>query len=74
MPDEKKIVKCPDCEKDHDMATGGRCASCGLDLEYVFERYRTNKAIRKMEQADAEEAAKTKKTEPPAKREFRLKD
>jgi endogenous inhibitor of DNA gyrase (YacG/DUF329 family) len=61
MPDNKRKVICPECEKDVEIVDGeGECPNCGLDVGWVLEKHRRDKAVAKLAAREEEEAPKPK--------------
>lgn len=48
MPEEKKVV-CPECDKEVQLKDGV-CPECGLDVAWVQEKVRRDKAVEKLKQ------------------------
>ncbi len=45
----EKTVKCPECDKDVKLTDGeGTCANCGLDVGWVVEKARRERAVRRL--------------------------
>jgi len=64
MPESVKTkVVCPECSTEVELVDGeGRCSKCRLDVGYVVEKRRVDRAIKKM---DDEE---NKEKEPPRRK------
>lgn len=64
MPEPKKVkLICPECDKEVELVDGeGVCGNCNLDVGWVVEKRRRDRAIRKMdEREEGETRPKTKK-------------
>jgi len=57
----KKIVQCPECETDVNLAETSECQKCGLNVGRVMERHRLDKALQKIREREEKDAAKDKK-------------
>ena len=56
MPDTKKSVLCPECDKDVELVNGeGTCGNCGLDVGWVYEKRRRDKALDKVKEREEQE-------------------
>ena len=56
MTDVKRKVVCPECDKEVELVNGeGSCAACGLDVGWVLEKRRRDKAIEKLKQREEAE-------------------
>lgn len=65
MPEVKRIkVICPECEKEVELSDGeGVCGNCGLDVGWVMEKRRRDKAVKKLEEREEKESpTKNKKS------------
>jgi hypothetical protein len=64
MPEPKKVkLICPECDKEVELVDGEGVCDCGLDVGWVVEKRRRDRAVKKL--AEREEAEvhppKTKK-------------
>lgn len=66
MPDQTKKVVCPECDKEATVILEegewtGKCDNCGLDVGYIVEKRRRDKAIKKMDDLEAAGAPRPKR-------------
>lgn len=61
MPKELK-VQCPECDKEVTLIDGeGECKNCTLDVGWVMERHRRDRALGKLKKRESEEDKKAGK-------------
>lgn len=55
-PAKKITVICPECDKDVEIINGeGECLGCGLDVGWVLEKRRRDKAVAKLAEREEKE-------------------
>lgn len=67
--DKSKAI-CPECDTEvtitkEEGELTGKCEKCGLDVGRVLTKRRYDRAVKKMDDAEAEDAKKGKKKESP---------
>jgi transcription initiation factor IIE alpha subunit len=60
LPKDRHVV-CPECDADVNLAESDKCPNCRLDVAWIFEKRRRDKALERLKQREEDEQKKSDK-------------